>query len=126
VFGFVTTGGGLKIHRTDCPNAAQLMANYAHRIIKTKWAKNKEISFLTGVKLTGLDDVGIIQGITNVITGELKINMRSISIDSKDGIFEGTIMVFVHDREELDELCHKLESIPGITKVNRIELGDEK
>ncbi|MFA6058099.1 MAG: bifunctional (p)ppGpp synthetase/guanosine-3',5'-bis(diphosphate) 3'-pyrophosphohydrolase [Taibaiella sp.] len=125
VFGFITSGEGLKVHRTDCPNAAQLMANYAHRIVKTKWAKNKEISFLTGVKLTGLDDVGIIQGITTVITGELHMNMRSISIDSKDGVFEGTIMVFVHDREELDELCLKLGNIKGITKVERIEAGDE-
>lgn len=125
VFGFVTTGEGLKIHRTDCPNAAQLMANYAHRIVKTKWAKNKEISFLTGIKLTGLDDVGIIQGITNVITGELKMNMRSISIDSTDGVFHGTIMVFVHDREELDVLCQKLEAIQGITKVERIEATNE-
>ncbi|WP_118951189.1 RelA/SpoT family protein [Taibaiella helva] len=125
VFGFITSGEGLKVHRTDCPNAAQLMANYAHRIVKTKWAKNKEISFLTGVKLTGLDDVGIIQGITNVITGELHMNMRSISIDSKDGVFEGTIMVFVHDREELDELCRRLGNIKGITKVERIEASGE-
>jgi len=121
VFGFITVGDGLKIHRTDCPNAAQLLANYGHRIVKTKWAKNKEISFLTSIKLTGLDDIGIIQGITNVITGDLKINMRSISVDSKDGIFEGTIMVFVHDKEELDELCQRLENIPGIQKVERIE-----
>lgn len=121
VFGFVTIGEGLKIHRTDCPNAAQLLANYGHRIVKTKWAKNKEISFLTSIKLTGLDEIGIIQGITNVLTGDLKMNMRSISIDSKDGIFEGTIMVFVHDKEELDELCEKLESINGIQKVERIE-----
>lgn len=125
VFGFITSGEGLKIHRNDCPNAAQLMANYAHRIVKTKWAKNKEISFLTGVKLTGLDDVGIIRNITNVITDELNMNMRSISVDSTDGVFEGTIMVFVHDREELDELCQKLGVIPGITKVERIEAGDE-
>lgn len=125
VFGFITSGEGLKVHRTDCPNAAQLMANYAHRIVKTKWAKNKEISFLTGVKLTGLDDVGIIQGITTVITGELHMNMRSISIDSKDGVFEGTIMVFVHDREELDELCRRLGNIRGITKVERIEAQNE-
>lgn len=121
VFGFVTSGEGLKIHRTDCPNAAQLMANYAHRIVKTKWAKNKEISFLSGIKLIGLDDVGIIQGITGVITGDMKLNMRSISVDSKDGVFQGTIMVFVHDREELDELCNKLGAIQGINKVERIE-----
>lgn len=121
VFGFVTTGKGMLIHRTNCPNAAHLMANYAHRIVKTKWAKNKEISFLTGVKLTGLDDVGIIQGITSIITGSMKLNMRSISIDSKDGVFEGTIMVFVHDKEEFDELCKNLYNIKGINKVERID-----
>jgi len=121
VFGFITSGEGLKIHRTDCPNAAQLLAHYGHRVVKTKWAKNKEISFLTGVRLTGLDDVGVIQKITNIISGDLKMNMRSISIDSKDGIFMGTIMVYVHDREELDTLCHLLGQLQGISKVERLE-----
>ncbi len=121
VFGFVTAGEGLKIHRTDCPNAAQLLANYGHRIVKTKWAKNKEISFLSGVVITGLDDVGVIQKITNVISGELKMNMRSMSIDSTDGVFKGTIMVYVHDREELDVLSHRLQELEGIMKVERIE-----
>ena len=125
VFGFVTSGEGLKIHRTDCPNASQLLANYGHRVVKTKWAKNKEISFLSGVRLTGLDDVGVIQKITNIISAELRMNMRSISIDSKDGIFEGTIMVFVHDREELDRLCQKLGALDGITKVERLEAQEE-
>ena len=121
VFGFVTSGEGLKIHRTDCPNAAKLLANYGHRVVKTKWAKNKEISFLTGVRITGMDDVGVIQKITNIISGELKLNMRSLSIDSKDGIFEGTIMVFVHDREELNMFCNKLGSLDGITKIERVD-----
>ncbi len=121
VFGFVTSGEGLKVHRTDCPNAAQLLANYGHRIVKTKWAKNKEISFLTGVRIIGLDDVGVIQKITNVISGELKLNMRSLSIDSKDGIFEGNIMVYVHDREELNNFCNKLGALEGISKIERIE-----
>lgn len=121
VFGFITSGEGLKIHRTDCPNAAQLLAHYGHRVVKTKWAKNKEISFLTGVRLTGLDDVGVIQKITNIISGDLKMNMRSISIDSKEGIFMGTIMVYVHDREELDTLCHLLGQLQGISKVERLE-----
>ncbi len=122
VFGFVTAGEGLKIHRTDCPNAAQLLANHGHRVVKTKWAKNKEISFLSGVRIIGLDDVGVIQKITNVISGELKMNMRSLSIDSKDGVFEGTIMVYVHDRDELDELCERLEELGGINKVERLEV----
>ncbi len=125
VFGFVSSGEGLKIHRTDCPNAAQLLANYGHRIVKTKWAKNKEISFLSGVVITGLDDVGVIQKITNVISGELKMNMRSMSIDSTDGVFKGTIMVYVHDREELDVLSQRLLELDGIMKVDRIEAQEQ-
>jgi guanosine-3',5'-bis(diphosphate) 3'-pyrophosphohydrolase len=125
VFGFVTAGEGLKIHRTDCPNAAQLLANYGHRIVKTKWAKNKEISFLAGVRITGLDDVGVIQKITNVISGELRLNMRSLSLDSRDGIFEGTIMIFVHDREELNNFCNRLGALEGIHKIERIDNTEE-
>jgi GTP pyrophosphokinase len=121
VFGFVTAGEGLKIHRTDCPNAARLLSHYGHRVVKTKWAKNKEISFLAGVKITGLDDVGVIKKITNIISDSLNMNMRSISIDSMDGIFEGTIMVFVHDKEEFDNLCDQLSSLDGIITVERIE-----
>ncbi|MBK7690514.1 MAG: bifunctional (p)ppGpp synthetase/guanosine-3',5'-bis(diphosphate) 3'-pyrophosphohydrolase [Bacteroidetes bacterium] len=121
VFGFVTSGEGLKIHRTNCPNAASLLANYGHRVVKAKWAKNKEISFLTGVKINGIDDVGIINKITNVVSGELKMNMRSMSIDSSDGLFEGTIMVFVNHKEELNALCEKLEALEGINKVVRLD-----
>jgi len=124
VFGFVTSGEGLKIHRTDCPNAPQLLANYGHRIVKTKWAINKEISFLSGVRVTGLDDVGVIQNITNIISGDLQMNMRSMTMESKDGVFEGTFMVFVHDREELDELCHRLSKLKSISKVERLEAGE--
>ena len=125
VFGFVTSGEGLKIHRTDCPNAAQMLANYGHRIVKTKWAVNKEISFLSGVRITGLDDVGVVQKMTNIISGELSMNMRSLSIDSKDGIFEGNIKVFVHDRRELDELCQRLSDLDGVMSVDRLETGEE-
>ncbi|HRP89847.1 MAG TPA: bifunctional (p)ppGpp synthetase/guanosine-3',5'-bis(diphosphate) 3'-pyrophosphohydrolase [Edaphocola sp.] len=121
VFGFVSSGEGLKIHRYDCPNAESLMAKYAHRIVKVKWAKNKDISFLTGVRIIGLDDVGIVQGITQIITSEMKINMRSISIDSQDGVFDGTIKVFVKNKEELDTLCNKLETINGVQKVLRLQ-----
>ncbi|MBL7720319.1 MAG: bifunctional (p)ppGpp synthetase/guanosine-3',5'-bis(diphosphate) 3'-pyrophosphohydrolase [Flavipsychrobacter sp.] len=125
VFGFITSGEGLKIHRTDCPNAAQLLAHYGHRVVKTKWAKNKEISFLTGVRILGLDEVGMIQKITNVISSDLNMNMRSISIETKDGVFDGTIMVYVHDREELDELCQKLAAVDGVNKIERLEAQEE-
>jgi len=125
VFGFVTSGEGLKIHRTDCPNAAQLLAHHGHRVVKTKWAKNKEISFLTGVRIIGLDDVGVIQKSTNVISGELNMNMRSISIETHDGIFDGTIMVYVYDTQELDSLVKQLSALDGINKVVRLEAREE-
>ena len=121
VFGFVTTGEGLKIHRTTCPNATRLMANYGHRIVKTKWAKNKEISFLTGLKIIGLDDVGVIHKITNLISGEMKVNIAAMTIEAKDGIFEGNVKVFVHDKDELDNLVDELLSLPGIERVDRYD-----
>jgi len=122
VFGFVSTGKGLIIHRTTCPNATQLLANYGHRVVKTKWAKNKEIAFLTGLKIVGMDDVGVINKITNVISGDLKINIAGLSIDSREGLFEGTIKVFVHDKEELEELVDRLKSLNGIQTVDRFEM----
>ncbi|MGN6291773.1 MAG: RelA/SpoT family protein [Chitinophagaceae bacterium] len=124
VFGFVTTGKGLTIHRTNCPNAAKLLANYGHRVVKTKWAKNKEISFLTGLKIVGMDDVGVIHKITNLISGEMKINISALSVEAKEGLFEGNIKVFVHDREELDNLVQRLKALPGIESVERYDTED--
>jgi GTP diphosphokinase / guanosine-3',5'-bis(diphosphate) 3'-diphosphatase len=121
VFGFVTTGKGLTIHRTNCPNAAKLLANYGHRIVKTKWAKNKEISFLTGLKIIGLDDVGVVNKITSLISGELRINIAAITIEAREGLFEGTIKLFVHDKEELEELVQNLKSLHGIHSVDRFD-----
>jgi GTP pyrophosphokinase len=121
VFGFVTTGKGLTIHRTNCPNAAKLMANFGHRIVKTKWAKNKEISFLTGLKIVGLDDVGVVNKITNLISGELRINIAAMTIEAKEGVFEGNIKLYVHDKEELDELVSRLLALRGIEKVDRYD-----
>ncbi len=126
VFGFVTTGKGLTIHRTNCPNAAQMMANYGHRVVKTKWAKNKEISFLTGLHIVGLDDVGVINKITNVISGEMKVNISALTIESGEGIFQGSVKVFVHDKEELDELIERLKQLNGIQSVNRFDTEETK
>jgi GTP diphosphokinase / guanosine-3',5'-bis(diphosphate) 3'-diphosphatase len=126
VFGFVSTGKGLVIHRTNCPNATQMMANYGHRIVKTKWAKNKEISFLTGLKIIGMDDVGVINKITNIISGDLKINIAALTIESGEGLFKGTIKVFVHDKEELDELVERLKQLNGIQSVDRFDTEEEE
>jgi GTP diphosphokinase / guanosine-3',5'-bis(diphosphate) 3'-diphosphatase len=122
VFGFVSTGKGLIIHRTNCPNAARLMSNFGHRVVKTKWAKNKEISFLTGVKIFGLDDVGVIHKITNLISGEMKINIAALTVEAKEGLFEGNVRLFVHDKEELDDLVIRLKKLPGIEAVERYDM----
>ncbi len=124
VFGFVTTGKGLTIHRTNCPNATKLLSNYGHRVVKTKWAKNKEISFLTGVRIVGMDDVGVIHKITNLISGELKINIAALTVEAKEGLFEGNIKVYVHDKEELDRLVQRLTDLGGIETVERFDTED--
>ena len=124
MFGFVTTGKGLTIHRTNCPNAAKLLANYGHRVVKTKWAKNKEISFLTGIKIVGMDDVGVVNKITMLISGELKINISALTIEAKEGLFEGNIKLYVHDKEELDNLVRSLMALPGIESVERYDMED--
>jgi GTP pyrophosphokinase len=121
VFGFITTGEGLKIHRTNCPNATRLLANHAHRVVKTKWAKNKEISFLTGLKILGLDDVGVIHKITNLISGEMKVNIAAMTIEAKDGIFKGNLKVFVQDKDQLEKLVTNLLDLPGIERVDRYD-----
>jgi GTP diphosphokinase / guanosine-3',5'-bis(diphosphate) 3'-diphosphatase len=126
VFGFLTATEGLKIHRTSCPNAARLLANYSHRVVKTKWAKNKDIAFLTGVRIIGLDDVGVINKITNVISGDMRININALTIESHDGLFEGNIKVYVHDKEELDELVQRLKHLKGIESVDRFEPEEAK
>ena len=121
VFGFITQGEGLKIHRTNCPNAARLLSNYGHRVVKTKWVKNKEISFLTGIKIIGMDDVGVINKITNLISGDLRININALTIEAKDGLFEGNIKVYVHDKDELDDLVMHVKKLPGIESVDRFD-----
>ena len=121
VFGFVSTGKGLIIHRTNCPNAARLLANFGHRVVKTKWAKNKEISFLTGIKIIGVDDVGAVSKILSLLSGEMKLNISAITIEAKEGVFEGNIRLFVRDKDELDKLVNGLLKLPGIHQVERYD-----
>lgn len=121
VFGFITINDGIKIHKTNCPNAVQLMSHYAYRIVKARWTNKEQIAFLAGMKVTGIDDVGLVNNITRLISGELNVNMRSISFDSNDGIFEGTIMVYVHDTKHLTKLIKNIKSVDGVINVARID-----
>ena len=121
VFGFVTVNEGIKIHRTSCPNAVELMSNYGYRIIKAKWTNQKELAFLAGLRITGTDRIGLVQDVTRVISNDLRVNMRSISIDTDENIFEGKIMLFVHDTAHLDQLIRKLTKVDGVVKVDRFD-----
>jgi GTP diphosphokinase / guanosine-3',5'-bis(diphosphate) 3'-diphosphatase len=121
VFGFITVHEGIKIHRVNCPNAIALMSNHAYRIVKAKWTSQSLISFLAGIKITGIDKLGLVNKITQIISKELNVNMRYISFDTNDGTFEGTIMVFVHDTAHLTDLIKKLQKVDGVVKVVRID-----
>ncbi len=121
VFGFITIGDGIKIHKTNCPNAVDMMSRFAYRIVKARWTSQQEIAFLAGIKVTGIDEVGLVNKVTMLISGELNVNMRSISFDSDDGIFEGKIMVYVHDTKHLTRLMSKIKSIDGVINVSRID-----
>ncbi len=121
VFGFLTINEGIKIHRNTCPNANQLLSNYGNRVIKARWASQIEKSYLVTIKLNGIDRVGLIQDISKIISNELHINMRGISVETFDGIFEGRIKVYVFDTKHLDELLHRLEGIEGVSNVFRDE-----
>ncbi len=121
VYGFITVTEGIKIHKTGCPNTVQLMSRYAYRIIKARWIEEQEIAFLTGLKIIGIDDVGIVNDITQIISNELHVNMQSISFDSHDGIFEGRVMVFVQDTSHLTNLISKLNKVKGVKRIERID-----
>lgn len=121
VFGFVTVSEGIKIHRTSCPNATRLLSNFGYRVVKAKWTGKQEISFLTGIRVTGIDDIGVVNNITKVISKDLKVNIRSITIDSNDGVFEGSIMVYVNDTDQLDSLIKDLKLVNGILTVTRFD-----
>lgn len=121
VFGFVTINEGIKIHRTSCPNALELLSNHGNRVIKARWTSQKQIAFLAGLRILGTDRVGLINDVTKVISNELKVNMRSITVDSDAGIFEGTIKLYVHSTEHLDHLIKNLQQVDGIIKISRFD-----
>ena len=124
VFGFITVGEGIKIHRINCPNAIKLLSNYAYRVVKAKWTNDQLISFLAGIKINGTDELGIVNNITKVISNEHNVNMRAINFDTDDGLFEGSIMVYVHDTKHLNHLIENLKKVKGINKVTRVDEKD--
>ena len=124
VFGFVTVSDGIKIHRTTCSNATELMSNYGYRIIKAKWTSKQQIAFLAGVRIVGTDRMGMIKDVSGVISNDLEVNMRSFAIETDNGIFQGTIQLYVDDTGHLDELIGRLLTIDGVESVNRYDIVD--
>ena len=102
------------------------MANYAYRIIRASWRGQEYEEFLTGMVFTGIDDVGLVNKITNIISADLNVNMKSISFDSHDGIFEGRVMAYVRDTEHLDNLMNTLLEVDGINSIERIDHKEEQ
>jgi guanosine-3',5'-bis(diphosphate) 3'-pyrophosphohydrolase len=121
VFGFVTVNEGIKIHRTNCKNAPELLSHHGNRVVKAKWTSQHEVAFLTGLKILGTDRVGLINDVTKIISEELKVNMSSMSIHTDSGIFEGEIMLYVNDTRHLEQLIEKLRGVEGVEKVSRFD-----
>ena len=120
IFGFVTTGGGIKIHRMDCPNAPEMRRRFGYRIVKARWAGKGSSKYAITLRVVGNDDIGIVSNITNIISKDEKIVMRSINIDSHDGLFSGNLTIQVEDIARLNQLVKKLKAVKGVKQVERI------
>ena len=120
IFGFTTINGGIKIHRYDCPNAPDLRRRYGYRIVKAQWSGKGNSQYSTTLHIVGNDDIGIVNNITSIISKEEKIMMRSINIDSHDGLFSGNLIINVEDTSRLQSLIKKLRTVKGIKQVTRI------
>lgn len=122
IFGFVTVGSGITIHRLNCPNARQLLSKYGYRIVKAMWRSTEgQKNFLSTIKITGINDIGIISNISDMISKDLNVNVRSITLDSKEGSFESKITVFVSDNNQLEFLIRRLMKVKGVISVKRFE-----
>ncbi len=122
VFGFVTTTGGVTIHRNNCPNAKRLKERYPYRLMQIKWIKSGDDTFtIANLKVTGQDKLGVVGTITNVITNDLRVNMRSVNFNSKGKSFTGNVSVLVKDNEHLSQLIAKIGKIDGVEKVVRVK-----
>lgn len=120
VFGYLTRGGGIKIHREDCPNAPDLRTRFGYRIVKARWSGKGSSQYAITLRVIGNDDIGIVNNITNVISKDEKIVMRSINIDSHDGLFSGNLVVMLDDTSRLAALIKKLRTVKGVKNVTRI------
>lgn len=120
VFGFLTVAEGIKVHKKNCPNALSLNSNYAYRILKATWVDSSQQEFASDIRISGIDQIGLVNEITKIISSNMHVNMKSLSFDTDDGLFSGNIKVVVKNRALLKRLLEKLEKINGIDKVSRV------
>ena len=120
VFGFVTINGGIKIHREDCPNAPELRKRFGYRIVKAKWSGKGTSQYAITLRIIGNDDIGIVNNLTNIISRDEKLVLRSINIDSHDGLFSGNLTIMIDDNTRLEALIKKLRTVRGVKQVERI------
>ncbi|GAB4411539.1 MAG: RelA/SpoT family protein [Microscillaceae bacterium] len=127
IFGFITINEGVKIHRIDCPNAVEMMSKYSYRVINAIWKSQKDILFLTELKILGNDRLGIARDVTQVISSDMKVNINAIQMGTTaEGIFEGEIRLYVRDHEHLIELIKKLQNIEGVQQVTRLDHQEDQ
>ncbi|MGV6832737.1 MAG: RelA/SpoT family protein [bacterium] len=120
VFGFVTINDGIKVHKQSCPNALSLQSNYAYRIMPAKWIDSSQEEFTASIQMTGIDNLGLVNDITAIISSNMNVNMKSVSFDTDGGTFSGRIKVVVKNKNEVNKLIDKLKKINGIEKVSRL------
>ena len=120
IFGFVTINGGIKIHRMDCPNAPELRRRYGYRVVKARWSGKGASQYSITLHVVGNDDIGIVNNLTSIISKDEKLILRSISIDSHDGLFSGNLTVMLEDTSRLEQLMRKLRTVKGVKQVERI------
>ena len=120
VFGFVTVSGGIKIHRADCPNAPELKRRFGYRVVRAKWSGKGASQYSITLRVIGVDDIGIVNNLTNIISKEERLVLRSINIDSSDGLFRGNLVVMIDDQAKLEALIKRLRTVKGVKQVERI------
>ena len=119
IFGFLTVVDGIKVHRFDCPNSIQLRSNYSYRILNGKWINKEEIDFIATINIKGIDSVGLMNKVTQIISNQMNVNIKSINISTDDGVFEGIITLKVHNVSFLKELTKKIQKIDNISSITR-------
>ena len=125
VFGFITMNDGIKIHRGNCPNAGDLLSKLAFRCIKAKWKQDKLVERIAAIKIIGIDQIGLVNKLTDIISKQNNINMKSISFETTDGVFEGRIKVLVFDTEHLEQLTNKFGEVEGVQRVTRWDTEED-